>query len=154
MPGSSKNMPILYSKLLNKMGHYFLDRRYYSCSLLPFPRNMFSSVNWTASVWKFHTSCASSGVWTWNIIVGNSDIGAHLRYYLGYLSCLRNLFRSRVVSNWMFFLRKDPFFFMRTHHVLSYHLVWVAWAHAQRKLVLHAPGKGQCQGNRIYVQRA
>ena len=50
---------------------------------------------------------------------GYSEMGAqsHERGYLCYLIYLRQLIRSRV-----FFFRKDIFSFMRTQHVLSYHL--------------------------------
>ena len=59
------------------------------------------------------------------ILDGKSEIGAHVRSNLCYLSCLRHLIRSRAVINHIFFLRKDLFSFMRAQNVLSYHLIYV-----------------------------
>ena len=55
--------------------------------------------------------------------VGNSEIGAHVN---GAISLLFDLFKAfdeigSAVTH-RIFLRKDLFFFMRAHHVLSYHL--------------------------------
>ena len=56
---------------------------------------------------------------------GNSEIGANVWSYLGYLICLRHLIRWRAVTNLFFFLRKYPFSFMRVQRVLIYHLIYV-----------------------------
>ena len=37
------------------------------------------------------------------VLVGNSEMGAHLTFDLGYLNCLRHWFRSRAVTNLVFF---------------------------------------------------
>ena len=54
---------------------------------------------------------------------GNLEIGAHVRFNLGYLICLRRLIGSRAVTNRIFGRRKDLFSFMHAQPVLSYHLI-------------------------------
>ena len=54
------------------------------------------------------------------ILIGNSEIGAHVRSDLGYQICLRHLFGSRVVTNRIFFLRNALFFFVA---YMNYHQV-------------------------------
>ena len=57
------------------------------------------------------------------ILDGNSDIGVHVRSNLCYLTCLRQLNRSRAVTNRiLFLLRKTYISFLRVQHVLSYHI--------------------------------
>ena len=56
------------------------------------------------------------------LIDGDSELGAHVRNILCYLTCLRHLKRSREGTSRTFFLRKDPFFFIRAQHLLSNHL--------------------------------
>ena len=46
------------------------------------------------------------------IIDGNSEIGAHVWSYFGYLICERLLFRSRVVANLNYYLQKIYIFFI------------------------------------------
>ena len=50
------------------------------------------------------------------ILDGISEIGAHGRRNLCYL------IRLKVITNWIFFLQKVIFIFMRAQHFLSYHL--------------------------------
>ena len=52
---------------------------------------------------------------------GNLEIGAHARSNLSYLICLRYLFRSRAVTNRIFFLQ--IFLHACDQHVLSYHVI-------------------------------
>ena len=54
-------------------------------------------------------------------IVGNSEMGAHVRSNLCYLICLRILTRSRGVTNRIIVLRQVLFSFMRAQRFLSYH---------------------------------
>ena len=58
---------------------------------------------------------------------GNSEIDAHVRSNLCYLTCSRHLIRSRDQSLIDFFLHKCLFSFMRAPYVLSDHLIQVAW---------------------------
>ena len=49
-----------------------------------------------------------------------------------YFTCSRHLIRSRAVTNCLFFLSKDLFFFMSAQHALSYHLIEVPWSTPSR----------------------
>ena len=57
------------------------------------------------------------------LLDGHSEIGAHVRCHICYFICLRNLKRSRAVTNRILILRKDLFSFMRAQHALRYHLI-------------------------------
>ena len=56
------------------------------------------------------------------ILSGYSEIGAHVWSPLGYLICLRHLFRSRTDLVIVF----QPFL-IPAHHDLSYHLIPWPW---------------------------
>ena len=45
------------------------------------------------------------------VLDGNSEIGAHVKSNLYYLTCCRHLIRSMIVTNLIFVLRKDIFAF-------------------------------------------
>ena len=64
----------------------------------------------------------SIGVKSW-YSDGHSEIGAHVRSNLCYLTCIRLLISSQSSHNWNIFIRKDLFFFMRAQDVISYHLM-------------------------------
>ena len=49
---------------------------------------------------------------------GNLEIGAHVSD-LGYQNCLMHLFRSKAVTNLIYFSEKDPFPFTRAQRALS-----------------------------------
>ena len=67
---------------------------------------------------------------TYNTIDGNSERGAQASSHLGYLICLRHLFRARAVIKVFFFTEKTsmevpwnkykPFFRLLANNVLSY----------------------------------
>ena len=57
------------------------------------------------------------------VLGGNLEIGEHLWSDIGYIICLRHLFRSRAFTNWIFSPKRPVFFFMCAVHVLSYHLI-------------------------------
>ena len=61
------------------------------------------------------------------ILDGNVEIGALVSSNLCYLICLRNLIRSRAVTNQFVFLRKDIFSFMCERNFVRYHLIKVPW---------------------------
>ena len=67
-----------------------------------------------------HYGCCVS--WTCTYI-GTPEIGSHKRSHLCYLICLRHLIKSIWLTNRLFFLRKDLFFFICEQHVLLYHLI-------------------------------
>ena len=54
---------------------------------------------------------------------GNLEIGAHVQSDLGQQICLMHLFRSRAVTNLIYFSEKDPFPFTRAQRALSCHLI-------------------------------
>ena len=58
--------------------------------------------------------------------------GTYIRWLLRYrcaricyLSCFKHLFRSRAVTNLIFFFKNGIFSFMPAQHVLSYHLIYI-----------------------------
>ena len=57
------------------------------------------------------------------ILDDNSEKSVHLWSNLGYVICLRHLFRSSAVTNLSLYFRSVLFSFTRAHRVLSYHLV-------------------------------
>ena len=57
------------------------------------------------------------------ILDGNSEIGPNVRDNFCYLSCLMHVIKSRIVTHRFIFSEKIYFSFMRTHRVLSYHLI-------------------------------
>ena len=59
------------------------------------------------------------------ILDGYSEKGVHMVWrVIGYLICLKHLFRSAVVKNLIFFSAdKTAFSFIRARHVLSYYLI-------------------------------
>ena len=56
------------------------------------------------------------------LLDGNSEIGAHVKSNLCYLICSRHLICSRADTK-RIFIRKPLLSFVRTQHVLSYHLI-------------------------------
>ena len=57
------------------------------------------------------------------ILDGNSEIEAHVRSNLCYLTCIRLLIKARAVTNRIFSILKDIFSFILAQHGMSYHLV-------------------------------